>query len=45
MFGVGAQEERRDLKLNLPKIKFMKDYKVKEDKSYHIIGNFVVIFR
>lgn len=38
IYGLGAQEERRDIRLNLPKIKFMKDYKVKDDKSYHIIG-------
>lgn len=38
IYGIGAQQERRDIKLNLPKIKFMKDYKVKNEKSFHIIG-------
>ena len=41
IYGIGAQQERRDIKLNLPKIKFMKDYKVKNEKSFHIIGNFI----
>jgi hypothetical protein len=41
IYGTGAQDERRDIKFNLPKIKFIHDHKVRAANSYHVVGKLI----